>query len=38
MSQRVLYPLEQRNGLLGLDFLTLCGATIDVKRSQIVIW
>lgn len=25
------------DGLLGIDFLTLCGATIEVKRSQIVI-
>jgi predicted aspartyl protease len=25
------------DGLLGIDFLTLCGAMIDVKRSQVVI-
>lgn len=25
------------DGLLGIDFLELCGATIDVKRSQIAI-
>lgn len=25
------------DGLLGIDFLMLCGAVIDVKRSQIII-
>ncbi len=25
------------DGLLGIDFLELCGATIDVRRSQIVV-
>jgi hypothetical protein len=25
------------DGLLGIDFLVLCGAVIDVKRSRIVI-
>jgi predicted aspartyl protease len=30
-------PNDIADGLLGIDFLRNCGATIDVKRSQIIV-